>query len=295
MAEGAVMIRYEEIQGRYPDGTPWSLRSPRYELINLRYGPLKPDTLVKPRLAPALFGVGLLGAVPEAVIRRPKEARSLGRFGWQAEAVSIRDQTGKAFALEMGLTSGDYPQDDCTSAQTQCRQQPHSGSPEVSAELVDAVVAFLSVLAVPQAPAAEVAPGASLFERVGCASCHVPRLPVPSGVISPYTDLRLHDLGAPLADATVAGVKVVSRWRTAPLWGLGYQPQSPSAPTFPHDGRARYRPRGSNSPTFLHDGRARSVEEAILWHAGEGRRARELFEHLSAKERHALLMWVENL
>jgi CxxC motif-containing protein (DUF1111 family) len=297
MAEGAVMIRYDEIPGRYPDGTPWSLRSPRYELTGLKYGPLMPDTLVKPRLAPALFGVGLLEAVPEAVIRRPKDARSLGRFGWQAEAVSIRDQTGKAFALEMGLTSGDYPRDDCTSAQPQCLQQQDGGSPEVSAELLDAVVAFVSVLAVPQpqAPTAEVATGASVFERLGCASCHVPRLPVSSGVISPYTDLRLHDLGAPLADATVAGVKVATRWRTAPLWGLGYRPRSSSSPTFLHDGRARYRPQSSSSPTFLHDGRARSVEEAILWHDGEGRRAREAFEHLSAKQRHALLMWIENL
>jgi CxxC motif-containing protein (DUF1111 family) len=297
MEEGAVMIRYEEIPGRYPDGTPWSLRNPRYELTGLRYGPLKPDTLVKPRLAPALFGVGLFEAVPEAVIRRPKDARSSGRFGWQAEAVSIRDQTGKAFALEMGLTSGDYPQDDCTSAQPQCLHQPDAGSPEVSAELFDAVVAFESVLAVPepQGPAAEVASGVSLFERLGCASCHAPRLPVSSGVISPYTDLRLHDLGAPLADATVAGVKVTSRWRTAPLWGLGYRPRSSRAPTFLHDGRTRYRPGNSNSPTFLHDGRARSVEEAILWHDGEGRGARERFEHLSAKQRHDLLMWVENL
>jgi CxxC motif-containing protein (DUF1111 family) len=159
------------------------------------------------------------------------------------------------------------------------------------------VVAFLRVLAVPQpqAPAAEVAPGASLFTRIGCASCHVPQLPVPSGVISPYTDLRLHDLGAPLADATVAGVKVASRWRTAPLWGLGYRPRSPSSPTLPHDGRARYRPQTPSPPTFLHDGRARSVEEAILWHDGEGRRAREGFEHLSGKQRHALLMWLDHL
>jgi hypothetical protein len=33
-------------------------------------------------------------------------------------------------------------------------------------------------------------------------------------------------------------------------------------------------------PTYLHDGRARSVEEAILWHAGEAEAARQRFEHL---------------
>ena len=41
--------------------------------------------------------------------------------------------------------------------------------------------------------------------------------------IAPCSDLRLHDLGEGLSDASVAGKKVTSRWRTAPLWGLGYR------------------------------------------------------------------------
>ena len=60
--EGVAMIRYEEISGHYPDGSAWSLRAPHYTLTNLRYGPLSPQTIVKPRLAPALFGAGLLDA-----------------------------------------------------------------------------------------------------------------------------------------------------------------------------------------------------------------------------------------
>ena len=48
-------------------------------------------------------------------------------------------------------------------------------------------------------------------------------------------------------------------------------------------------------PTFLHDGRARSVEEAILWHAGEGSTARRRFEQLTREQRSALLHWVETL
>jgi CxxC motif-containing protein (DUF1111 family) len=45
----------------------------------------------------------------------------------------------------------------------------------------------------------------------------------------------------------------------------------------------------------LHDGRARSIEEAILWHDAEGRRARERYAHLSGEERRTLVDWVENL
>ena len=60
--EGVAMIRYQETPGHYPDGSAWSLRVPHYTFTNLRYGPLSPRTLIKPRLAPALFGVGLLDA-----------------------------------------------------------------------------------------------------------------------------------------------------------------------------------------------------------------------------------------
>ena len=45
---------------------------------------------------------------------------------------------------------------------------------------------------------------------------------------------------------------------------------------------------------LLHDGRARSVEEAILLHGGEGRRARDAFAALSPAQRAALLDFVES-
>ncbi len=96
-------------------------------------------------------------------------------------------------------------------------------------------------------------------------------------MIAPYTDLRLHDLGMALADRDAAGVSVPSKWRTAPLWGLGY------------------RLRRESMPTFLHDGRARSVAEAILWHGGEGASARRRFEELDSAQRQALLRWLGTL
>lgn len=59
-------------------------------------------------------------------------------------------------------------------------------------------------------------------------------------------------------------------WRTAPLWGIGLR-------------------RVVNGHNFLlHDGRARGVEEAILWHGGEGEAARDAFAELTETEREAL-------
>jgi CxxC motif-containing protein (DUF1111 family) len=306
--EGRVWIHYELQAGHYPDGTRFELRVPHYRLSALRYGPLASNSVIRPRMAPALFGDGLLEAVPAEVIISGEPGpgaspamgepawqwvqgqRVLGRFGWQGNSVSIRDQVQKAFSREMGLTTREAPHDDCTAVETDCRAQPSGGQPEISDALLDGVVQFVRLLAVP-APSPEMAAHPPVrvdatFVALGCARCHLPQLPVvvpdtqghsQRGSISPYTDLRVHDLGDALADRDVSGHIVPSRWRTPPLWGMGYRL-----------GRERF-------PTLLHDGRARSVQEAILWHDGEARGARQAFEALPARQRSALLTWLGTL
>ena len=46
---------------------------------------------------------------------------------------------------------------------------------------------------------------------------------------------------------------------------------------------------------YLHDGRARNLTEAILWHDGEGRAARQRFASLGKAEREALLAVLRSL
>jgi CxxC motif-containing protein (DUF1111 family) len=46
---------------------------------------------------------------------------------------------------------------------------------------------------------------------------------------------------------------------------------------------------------YLHDGRARSLTEAILWHGGEGQKARNAFAALQKSDRQALLAFLESL
>jgi CxxC motif-containing protein (DUF1111 family) len=297
--EGVALVRYSEIEGHYyPEGFHWRMRVPHYRLTNLSRGPLAGTTVIKPRLAPALYGAALLEAVPESAITQltaaPKAPANagepswriydgklaLGRFGWQGAAISIRDQTTKAFAREMGLTSPDQPQDDCTATETDC-WRPGSAAPEISEKSVAAVLAYLRSLNVPPSRMSmeEYTSGLRLFTDLGCAACHRPELPVDSTqhVITPYTDLRVHDLGIELGDHTVSGARVLSKWRTAPLWGLGY------------------RTRSQSHSTFLHDGRARTLEEAIVWHSGEAAGARNKFLGLFARQREALLRWLESL
>jgi len=223
-----------------------------------------------------LFGVGLLDAVPQSAFASGSEAP--GRFGWQAGTRSVRDQTAKAFSREMGLHSADYPMDDCGD-DAACADAPEGGEPEVSEDFLRALTQFQSLLAVPQADALDgkaEAEGARLFRRTGCTACHLPSLPVEGidGVhqIAAYTDLRRHDLGDDLADRRIDGVVVESRWRTAPLWGIAHLPRG-------------------GQLGLLHDGRARSVEEAILWHAGEADDARKAYMALPQAERALLTDW----
>jgi CxxC motif-containing protein (DUF1111 family) len=183
----------------------------------------------------------------------------------------------------MGLTSQSLSRDDCTPAQPDCVEALQAGTPELPEEFFHAVNTFQFLLAAPARgkidPAADVA-GAALFERAGCAACHVPQLPVPRDQgdirIDPYTDLLLHDMGEGLADRTVAGTAVTSRWRTPPLWGLAHAFQT-------------------GPVALMHDGRAGSIEEAILWHEGQGAESRRNFMAMDANARRQLLGWIASL
>lgn len=300
--EGKPYVRYVEISGRFADGNAWTLRRPEYRIEAMSAGPLAANTILSPRMAPALFGVGQLQRVPAKFIadlaRNPAPGThgvaawhrhngqlELGRFGWQGDAVSLADQTGRALAREMGLTSIERPRDDCTAAQTACRATPNGGTPEVSAEFFDALLAFQEHLAVPASPqpsdAADVARGEAVFHGLGCSGCHRERLPLERGIegaleIRPYTDLLLHDLGPDLADRNAAGRVVASRWRTAPLCGLGYA-------------------LGRDETGLLHDGRARDTAEAVLWHGGEASAVRNAYIALPADERRVLDVFLRSL
>ena len=93
----------------------------------------------------------------------------------------------------------------------------------------------------------------------------------------PYTDLLLHDLGPDLADGRPDHLASGQEWRTPPLWGIGLT------------GRV------NGHSFFLHDGRARNLTEAILWHDGEARKARDRFAAADKAERDALIKFLESL
>ena len=316
VAEGKMHVDYSEETVVMSGGETASLRRPRYSVTNLGYGPMRPDTMMSPRVAPPMIGLGLLEAVSEADILsradpedrdgdgisgRPNwsydaQARAvrLGRFGWKAGQPSIRQQNAHAFAGDIGISNPTVPDasGDCTAAEAACRAAPHGARPgdhEVGEILLDKVAFYARNLAVPMRRGVDrpdVLAGKALFHAAGCVACHRPTsmtrgegvAPEQAGqLIWPYTDMLLHDMGEGLADDRPEGAADGREWRTPPLWGIGLT-ETVSGHTF-----------------FLHDGRARSVLEAILWHDGEARAARDRVMAMTPDDRTKLIAFLESL
>ncbi|MDX1433377.1 MAG: di-heme oxidoredictase family protein, partial [Gammaproteobacteria bacterium] len=315
-AEGRMVIAYEELPVELAGGEVVRLRKPRYEVEDLAYGPLHPQTMLSPRVAPPMIGLGLLEAIaPEDIVARAdaddadgdgisgranrvwsnaRQQVMLGRFGWKAGKASIADQSADAFAGDVGISSALAPDawGDCTEAQAECRAGPHGDDDEgveIGAEAMHKVVFYSSHLAVPErrnVADPNVLRGKALFYRSGCIACHTPKHATRSDwpeeslagqLIWPYTDLLLHDMGEGLADGRPEGDASGREWRTAPLWGIGL--------TETVNGHSY----------FLHDGRARNLLEAVLWHGGEAQAARDAVQAMRADDRQALLDFLESL
>ena len=305
--EGKVKIEYTEQPLTTADGTRVHLRHPNYTVTEA-YQPLPENVEVSPRVAPVVFGLGLLEAIPENAILayadeadidgngisgKPnyvwdvvKQRYALGRFGWKANQPTLLQQVAAAYNDDMGITTSLFSTENSAG---QLQLTEHSVTPEVSDEILEVVTFYVQTLAVParrDVDDPQVKQGEQLFAEAQCADCHVPTLrtgvlagvpSVSNQTIHPYTDLLLHDMGPDLADNRPDFHATGSEWRTPPLWGIGLVK------------------RVNGHTNFLHDGRARDLMEAILWHGGEAEVSRQAVEQMSKAERDALIPFLESL
>ncbi len=313
LAEGRVAVSWTPVPVTLEDGTVITLRRPAYSVTDTAYGALDQDTILSPRAAPQMIGLGLLEAIPAEDIlaredpddtdgdgisgRANRVGDQLGRFGLKAGQPSLRDQSAQAFFADMGLSTDLHPDPwgDCTRLQPACLTAPHGQEStvrdglEVDRASLDLVTYYARNLGVPARRAVDdptTLRGKEVFHTLNCTGCHTPkhvtaRLPDQAEqsfqLIWPYTDLLLHDMGEGLADGLPEHLATGQEWRTPPLWGLGLTQQV------------------SANAGFLHDGRARTILEAILWHGGEAEAQRNAVIDLAPEDRAALLSFLESL
>jgi CxxC motif-containing protein (DUF1111 family) len=238
--------------------------------------------LVSVRNAPPLYGLGLIDAIPDTVIRAGAASNGtkgrvnivrdaagnerVGRFGWKSDTATLEQFVGEAFRNELGITNPIAPAE-------LVQAGPGCGGPKTALDddgtIVHAVTAFIASLPPPRS---KVGPqhraGEVLFSNIGCAACHTPTLSANGIDVPLYSDLLLHDLGPAMDDRVPQGQATGKDWRTTPLWGLGMR------------GR------------FLHDGRATNVPDAIRAHDGEAAAAARAYRQLSWHEQSALLAFL---
>jgi CxxC motif-containing protein (DUF1111 family) len=304
--EVQVSLTYTSQVFTYPDGSTATMLYPAYDLYN-PYIPLPAGYMTSPRLGPPVFGLGLLENIPEATIIALADPngdgikghanyvynpytnrRELGRFGMKANTSTLQVQVASAFQQDMGLTSYVQPQKSVYGQEQMAWVSDH-GQIDLADTMLDAVVFYIRSLAVPARRNVTdelVKRGEKLFRQLNCSGCHTPTLYTGIDValpalsnqrIHPFTDMLVHDMGAPLADNRPDYLASGTEWRTAPLWGVGMFEKT------------------NGTPYYLHDGRARSLEESILWHDGEARNSKDEFTRLTAPDRKAVIAFLQSL
>lgn len=316
--EGKIRVTYENITIELGDGSSVVLRNPTYEISSFGYGPLDPATMISPRIAPQMIGLGLLEMIDEADLRAhadPEDkdqdgisgrirttwdnelsAPAVGRFGWKGGTPTVRQQSAGAFSGDVGISTELVPGHwgDCTENQAACRNAPSGETAqyegvEAGKDVLDLVAHYSRNLAVP-ARRSEGDPtvlrGKELFYQSQCASCHMPKF-----VTRTDTDRPVHSrqLIWPYTDLLLHDM------------GPGLADNRPEGDANGQEWRTAplwgigLTETVSDHTQFLHDGRARNLTEAILWHGGEAEVAKEKFRFLDKADRDDLIAFLESL
>jgi CxxC motif-containing protein (DUF1111 family) len=236
----------------------------------------------------------------------------VGRFGWKDQHASLLSFSGDAYLNEMGVTNKLQPNEVTALCNTASEPNDVPGPDGLSD--IDHFARFIRASKAPSrdaqlAGSATAQKGLRLFDKIGCATCHVETLTtaaagtkinggtyaIPPALASvtlhPYGDFLMHDVGTGdgIVQATREhyGHRVFQQMsgylakqdfessrnkiRTAPLWGV------------------RLRPR------LMHDGTSLTLLEAITRHRGEATHVTQQFQKLKRSDQEALIDFLKSL
>ena len=236
----------------------------------------------------------------------------VGRFGWKDQHASLLSFAGDAYLNEMGITNRLQP-DEVTKLCNTVSVPNDTPGPDGLAD-IDHFARFIRATKAPArdaelAKSAAANKGEALFDKIGCAICHVATLTTASAgtkinggtftipaalgsvTLHPCGDFLMHDVGT--GDGILQampehyGRRVFQQMsgylskqdfessrnkiRTAPLWGV------------------RMRPR------LMHDGASLTLLEAISRHQGEANHVTQEFEKLKRPEQDAIVEFLKSL
>jgi CxxC motif-containing protein (DUF1111 family) len=249
--------------------------------------------------------------LPVPVVEAPGQM-GVGRFGWKDQHTSLLSFAADAYLNEIGITNRLQPQE----VTNLCNSAPEPNDAPGADGLSD-IDRFARMVRSTKAPARdqelENSPatrrGSELFDKVGCATCHVRSLKtaaagtkinggtyaIPealgSATFHPYGDFLMHDVGTGDGILQVTPehygrrvFQMMSRYmsqqhaestqnkiRTAPLWGVRMQTR------------------------LMHDGASITLRDAILRHQREARDEAKRFERLSTQDQEALIEFLRSL
>jgi CxxC motif-containing protein (DUF1111 family) len=254
----------------------------------------------------------ICGQALRVPIVEAKGQTAIGRFGWKDQHASLRSFAADAYLNEMGITNPLQPDEVTNLCNTVSEPNDTPGADGLAD--TDHFARFVrSTKAPPRdstlAATAKAAKGAALFNRVGCAACHVPSLTTaPAGTkvnggaftvpdalggktFHPYSDFLLHDIGT--GDGIVMAMtehygkdayeihwkgwsdraqqQTQNKIRTPPLWGV----------------RMRTR--------LMHDGGSLTFTDAIRRHRGEAGGVVRKFNNLGRSDREAIEEFLRSL
>ena len=317
-AEGRMTIRYEDEPVTLADGTVVTLQRPLYGIADLGYGPLHPEVMLSPRVAPQMIGLGLLEAVYDEDIERfadPDDADGdgisgrvnrvwdhargevvLGRFGWKAGQPTLLQQSIHAINGDIGISTPGKTSaaGDCTARQPECLSAPDGNSEqhdglEASAEMLQLITFYSRNLAVParrDVDDPQVLAGKQVFYEAGCIACHRPKYVTRRDSLGEEQSFQLI---WPYSDLLLHDM------------GEGLADNRPEARASGREWRTAplwgigLTEAVNGHTRFLHDGRARNLLEAVLWHGGEAEAAKQKVIALPAAQREALLAFLRSL
>jgi CxxC motif-containing protein (DUF1111 family) len=235
----------------------------------------------------------LRGTVVMAPVLEAGDSPRAGRFGWKSQHASLQSFAADAYLNEMGITTPLLPEENTSNGHNLSRYDPVDDPEDDGVDVLAFADFMRSTKAPPRGPITpDVRAGGSLFNQIGCASCHAPSIatappgtPINGGafavptalgnkIIHPYSDFLLHDVGTGdgvPSQPTAEAASTANQMRTAPLWAL----------------RTRNR--------LMHDGLSFTQQDAISRHAGQATGVRQSYEGLAASQKMQIQAFLDSL